>query len=135
MNFDDIHLEHNYTPIIGYARSKLANILFTKELHRRLFANGVTSYAVHPGTTTTELGRYSTAGKIANTFGSPFMKSAAAGALTSIFCAIEEGIEDYSGLYFTDCAVTEPSVASCDEEMAKKLWDVSEELTGVHSPL
>jgi len=135
MNFDDIHLERNYSPYAAYSRSKLANILFTKELHRRLSTTGVTVYALHPGVIATELTRYSAAAKFFFTLGSPFMKSVKEGAQTSIYCAVEEGIEKYSGLFFSDCALSESSAASCDEEIAKKLWDVSEKLTGVQFPL
>ncbi|XP_078593062.1 retinol dehydrogenase 12-like [Branchiostoma floridae x Branchiostoma japonicum] len=140
MHFDDLNMENNYKSMKAYSQSKLANILFTRELAKRLEGTGVTCYSVHPGGVRTELGRYMT-----DTYGlwlillrpiiSPLMyvvgKSSVQGAQTSLHCALQEGLESKSGLYFSDCAEKDPSPAGQDDEAAKRLWEVSEEMVGL----
>ena len=131
MKFQDINFEHGYYGSRAYWRSKLANILFTKELHRRCENTGVTTYVLHPGVISTELARNSLCARFFYWYSSPFTKTTVQGAQTSIYCAVQEGIEELSGSYFSDCAVASSSGVSQDVEMAKKLWEVSEEMTGV----
>jgi len=131
MNFDDIHSEKHYISIKAYGRSKLANILFTKELHRKLIGTSVTAFAVHPGAVFTELGRYlpGILQFVLRPFVPCFTKTPTQGAQTQILCAVAEGLEKDSGKYFENCAVALSSKESKDEGVAKKLWDLSEVLT------
>jgi len=134
--FDDINLEKNYNYIVAYSQSKLANILFTKELNRKLADSGVTTYSLHPGVIVTDLGRHSLLIKVFYVLLGPLLcKSVEQGAQTTIHCAVQEGLEEKSGLYFSDCDVMESSKLSHDGGMAKKLWEVSEEMTGVQFSL
>lgn len=139
INFDDIFSEKSYSFNNAYCNSKLANLLFTKELHRKLQDTNVTSYSLHPGVIIkTDICRHIKSKILLSAFDilSPLlMKSVVQGAQTSIYCAVEDGIEKYSGLYFSDCAVTKSSKVSHDEGIAKKLWELSENLTGVTFPL
>jgi len=116
----------------AYHNSKLANVLFTTELSKRCSETGVTAYALHPGAVKTEIWR---------NIKVPFrwlvkcfflwFKNSQEGAQTSIFCAVEEGLEEHSGKYFADCALAKQSEASKDDGLAKKLWEASEILTGL----
>jgi len=134
--FDDINSEKSYSSITAYSQSKLANILFTKELHRKLTQSDVTTYSLHPGVIPTDISRHSKLLRLVNfVFLRAMCKTTEQGAQTTIYCAVQEGIENVSGLYFSDCAVTKSSVKSNDEGIAKKLWEVSEEMTGVRFPL
>jgi len=134
INFDDIMMDKNYDATRAYCRSKLANILFTKELAKRLDGTGVTTYAVHPGVVQTELGRHlgeSTNRVIHDSFhffGRFFFKTAEMGAQTSVYCATEESITDKSGSYFSDCAVKVPNSRAEDMDVAERLWKLSEKL-------
>ncbi|XP_066280171.1 retinol dehydrogenase 12-like [Branchiostoma lanceolatum] len=140
MHFDDLNLENGYEPMKAYGQSKLANILFTRELAKRLEGTGVTCYSVHPGGVRSDLSRYmpQTYGlwlTLIKPFIIPFMlvfgKSNEQGAQTSLHCALQEGLESKSGLYFSDCAEKDPSPAGQDDEAAKRLWEVSEEMVGL----
>lgn len=136
INFKDINSDKSYNRWGAYFQSKLANVLFTRELSKRLEGCGVSVFALHPGSVNTELARHS--------FNSNFIftalmypiqwfvfKSAQQGAQTNIYCAVAEGIEGMSGKYFSDCALCEPSKAAKDDKMAEKLWDVSMEMVGL----
>lgn len=131
IDFDDINYNHrSYNSFAAYGQSKLANILFTKELHKKVVNHGITVYAVHPGFVYTELSRNSKWASIFyNTIVRAFAKTALQGAQTSIYCAIQEGLEKNSGGYFADSKLISSSSDSCNEEYAKKLWELSEEMT------
>jgi len=139
VGFDDLHAEHAYSANAVYSRTKLANILFTKELARRLAGTGVTAFAVHPGTVRTEWSRggdthglMSTAVRLAR----PFFVSPSAGAASTIYAATAPGIESRSGAYFLRSVLgnygpvkqAQPSKAAQDPEAAARLWEVSEQL-------
>ncbi|KAI3379536.1 hypothetical protein SNEBB_000940 [Seison nebaliae] len=116
---------------LAYGRSKLANILFIKEMKRRLAESGnnfINTYAVHPGFVQTELQRNMTS--VQNFFGELLAKVVAKkpmeGAQTTIECAIGEDREFESGLYYSDCAVKGPSKYGVDTDMAKALWKWTE---------
>jgi len=134
INFDDIMMDKNYDATRAYCRSKLANILFTKSLAKRLEGTGVTTYAVHPGVVQTELGRHlgeSTNRAIHDSFhffGRFFFKTAEMGAQTSVYCATEESVIEQSGSYFSDCAVKTPNRRAEDMDVAERLWKLSEQL-------
>ena len=130
-NFDDINYENNrYSPYPAYARSKLANILFVSELSRRMEGTNVTTYSVHPGVVKTELYRDQRA--ITKAFMWParfFMKTPEQGAATTLYCALEQGIEENSGRYFAGKKVESLPVKYTDKELAAKLWEMSEKMT------
>lgn len=118
-----------YWKVSAYARSKLANILFTRELAKRLRDTGVTVNALHPGVVQTELLRHTLSfWRYAVHFFSRTVKS---GAQTTIMLAVDPDLEKVSGKYFADCAMTMPSSASMDYETAEWLWRTSEKLTGL----
>jgi len=108
-----------------YQVSKLANVLFTAELARRLDGSGVTTYAVHPGVIASDIWRRIPfpARQIAHLF----MKSTEEGARTSIYCATDPGVAGETGLYYADCRPKTPSRLSRDPALAAELWRRSEE--------
>ncbi|XP_069116897.1 retinol dehydrogenase 11-like isoform X2 [Argopecten irradians] len=125
INFEDINSDQSYSSIYTYNQSKLANILFTKELAKRLQGTGVTTTAIHPGTVKTELSRYVRA------WFRPFyifMKTPLQGTQTTLHCALDERLDTVSGKYFSDCAEKQPSRAAMNMEDAKRLWELSEEM-------
>ena len=128
INFEDINSEKSYKPAIAYCQSKLANILFTNELHRKLDGSGVSCCSLHPGVVDTELQRYSRWLAWPMKF---LFKTPQEGAQTSIYCAVQEGLEKDSGKYFSDCAVKEPSRQAKNDDEAKRLWLLSEEMVGL----
>ncbi|XP_051541518.1 dehydrogenase/reductase SDR family member 13 isoform X2 [Myxocyprinus asiaticus] len=116
-----------------YADSKLCNILFTYELAKRLKDTNVTCYSLHPGAIKTEIGRHSSIWW--QLFMIPifllFFKDVDAGAQTSLYCALQEGLEPLSGSYFSSCAVQKVPAKARDDAAARKLWEVSERLCGL----
>jgi NAD(P)-dependent dehydrogenase (short-subunit alcohol dehydrogenase family) len=134
MPFDDLQSTHRYRAMRVYGQSKLANILFTLELSRRLSSSGVTANALHPGTVRTGYGADGDArGFLA--FGiriaSPFFLSPAKGARTSVYLASSPEVEGVSGEYFVKCKARAPRRWAKDPEAAARLWRVSEDLVGL----
>jgi NAD(P)-dependent dehydrogenase (short-subunit alcohol dehydrogenase family) len=132
--FDDLQSEKRYRGMRVYGQSKLANILFTLELARRLEGRGVTANSLHPGTVRTGYGGDGdTRGFLA--FGikiaSPFFLSPAKGARTSLYLASSPEVENVSGLYFVKCKARQPRRWAQDPVAARRLWQVSEELVGL----
>jgi len=107
----------------AYSHSKLANGLFSLELARRLEKTGATSNSLHPGVVDTKMLR-STGLDLSQLS----LKTPAQGAATSCYLATSPALRDVSGYYFADCNPEEPSAAMQNADMAKQLWDVSEEL-------
>lgn len=131
LDFDDLQSELAYSAMRAYARSKLANILFTRELARRLDGTGVTANCLHPGSVATDLGRGGdTRGIVAAglALGHPFMLSPWQGARTSIYLAASRRVADVTGGYFVHCRPRRPSEAARDSVAAARLWQASEEL-------
>ncbi|GAA4948265.1 NAD(P)-dependent dehydrogenase (short-subunit alcohol dehydrogenase family) [Nonomuraea thailandensis] len=127
-DFDDLGLERGYGRMSAYARSKLANLLFTLELQRRAGRAGVDlkSVAVHPGTTATNIVKVGPLQPLVRLL----LKSAAAGAVPSLYAAVSPDVR--GGEYFGPGAkLLRPSRAAHSEELAARLWEVSAELTGV----
>lgn len=140
LNFDELHQPKNYGAMRAYGESKLENIMFTYELARRLAKEGayVTANVLHPGAVATGFGRNNsgfmgTLSKIAVTLLAPLMKSADAGAETSIYLASSPEVEGISGAYFDNCKMKESSPLSKREDYWQRLWAVSEELTGLRA--
>jgi len=129
-DIDNLQLEASYTSMKAYGISKLCNIMFTHELAKRCEETSITTYSLHPGVVGTQLAEE--AGwfmKVAYTVGKPFMRSPKKGAETTIYLATADDIEDKSGKYFKNKKVTAPSAIAFDDELTKKLWDKSAELT------
>ncbi|XP_037306678.1 retinol dehydrogenase 14-like [Pungitius pungitius] len=134
--FDDIHQEKDYQPWKSYSRSKLANVLLTRELANKLQGTGVTAYSLHPGVIRTELGRHfrpsmSLWKRIAYTPLTFFFKSPTQGAQTTIYCAVEQSLQNESGLYYSDCHPKTAAPWGLDDEAAKELWDLSASMVGL----
>ena len=134
IHFDDLNFERKfYSAYGGYMQSKLANMLFTTELSRRLENTNVTVYAVHPGVV--DSGIYRNQWPITKFFMLPFkkifMKTTEQGAATTLYCALEEGIEKHSGKYFSGCKLSSVSSHSQNKDSALKLWNISEKYVGL----
>ena len=131
MRWDDLQYERRYTAMGAYAHSKLANILFTRELARRLDPSQVTVNAVHPGPVRTRFGMDGDMKGIVglgNLLVRPFEISAEAGARTSIFLAADPSLEGQTDGYWVRCRPGHPSRAARDDAAAKRLWAESERL-------
>jgi NAD(P)-dependent dehydrogenase (short-subunit alcohol dehydrogenase family) len=134
LDFDDLQNTAGYKQMQVYGESKLANILFTTELSRRLAGTGVTANSLHPGTVRTGYGRDGdTTGLLAVgiKIGALFFMSAEKGADTSVYLASSPEVAAISGEYFIKRKVRQPSAAAADADAAKRLWDVSEQLVGL----
>ncbi|XP_012508533.1 PREDICTED: retinol dehydrogenase 14 [Propithecus coquereli] len=135
INFEDLNSEHSYDKSFCYSRSKLANILFTRELARRLEGTNVTVNVLHPGITRTNLGRHIhiplLVKPLFNLVSWAFFKSPVEGAQTSIYLASSPKVEGVSGRYFGDCKEEELLPKAMDESVARKLWDISEVMVGI----
>ncbi|XP_028251362.1 dehydrogenase/reductase SDR family member 13-like [Parambassis ranga] len=117
-----------------YCHSKLCNILFTYELAKRLQGSDVTCYSLHPGTIKTEIGRYSSFWwrLLIAPISFLFFVDAESGAQTTLHCALEPGIENLSGHYFTQCApLLSIESKARDDAAATKLWELSETFCGL----
>jgi NAD(P)-dependent dehydrogenase (short-subunit alcohol dehydrogenase family) len=131
LDFDDLMATKRYRPFLTYGRSKLANILFTRELARRLEGTGVTANSLHPGFVASNFAREGdtgTLGNLAMVAGRPFAISAAKGARTSVFLASSPQAEGVTGQYFAKSTLAKPSKAAEDDAAAARLWTVSEQL-------
>ena len=132
INFEDINYEKSYDAWSAYFNSKLANVLFTRELSKRLEGTHVTVNALHPGVISTELQRHSTMMKFVTPLvGWYVYKTPEQGAQTSIHCAVSEEMEGVSGKYLRDCHIVEESKGAQDDAAAKKLWEVSMKMVGL----
>jgi NAD(P)-dependent dehydrogenase (short-subunit alcohol dehydrogenase family) len=133
INFDDLQSEKKYWIMDVYAQSKLANVLFTYELARRLEGTGVTANAVHPGFVSTNMGRDNgwfihKLIRLAMFFRGI---SSEEGARTMIHLASSPEVDGITGKYFYDMKPMRSSRSSYDRETARRLWKVSEELVGL----
>jgi WW domain-containing oxidoreductase len=130
IEFDNLSGARGYMPWKQYGQSKMANLLFAKELARRFAGTKRVANAVHPGVIQTNLGRHMN--PVANFFfglASPLvLKNVGQGAATSCYVAVHPDAAAISGRYFADCNVAAERADGSDLETAKKLWTVSEEL-------
>jgi NAD(P)-dependent dehydrogenase (short-subunit alcohol dehydrogenase family) len=132
LDFDDLQSEQKYAGFRAYGRSKLANILFTHELARRLEGTGVTANCLHPGVVATGFNRNNgLLMRLGMTIARPFLISAEKGAQTIVYLASSPEVEGVTGEYFVNCTATTSSPVSYDDEAARRLWDVSASLTGL----
>jgi NAD(P)-dependent dehydrogenase (short-subunit alcohol dehydrogenase family) len=132
IDFDDLGHERRYRGMRVYGHSKLANILFTYELARRLAGTSVSANCVHPGGVATGLGRNN--GRIAVVLTAllrPLLRTPEQGAATSIWVATSPAVDGLSGRYFKSCREARSSRVTHDVAVARRLWDVSARMTGV----
>lgn len=131
---DDLMSEQRYRAFTVYGKSKLANILFTRELARRLAGSGVTANCLHPGVVATALGTNNGPfARFLTRVASPFLISPEKGARTSVYLCSSPDIEGVSGAYFANCKEVVPRPGARNDEDARALWELSERLTGVAS--
>ncbi|HJQ71385.1 MAG TPA: SDR family oxidoreductase [Blastocatellia bacterium] len=131
IDFNDLQSERSYSSMRAYGQSKLANVLFTYELARRLEGTGVTVNCLHPGVIATNIFR-----DISGVVGAAaklFLKSPRRGAETSIYLASSPEVEGITGKYFDDRRAVRSSPESYDEAIAGRLWQVSERLTNLQA--
>ncbi len=130
IDFDDLQGERRYGMWKAYAQSKLANVLFTRELSRRLPGGRVTANAVHPGAVASGFGRDHPGffGRLV-AVGAPFLASPERGARTTLHVATAPGLRGVSGRYFSACREKAPSRAARDDATALRLWQISEAMT------
>ncbi|HHG86178.1 MAG TPA: SDR family oxidoreductase [Bacteroidetes bacterium] len=122
-----------YSGFAAYGQSKLANVLFTYELTRRLKGSNIVVNCLHPGVVRTNIGNKKV-GRFMRFMWSlmkPFMITATKGAATSLYLATSPDVANITGKFFTDSKMKRSSDLSYDIDLAKKLWEVSAELTGL----
>jgi WW domain-containing oxidoreductase len=130
IEFDNLAGTRGYRDWTAYGQSKLANLLFAKELARRFSGTQRTANAVHPGVIDTNLGRHMNP-VMRGLFGLTrplFLKSIPQGAATQVYVATHPSLAGVSGQYFADCNVAKARADADDAELARKLWTVTEEL-------
>lgn len=132
ISFDDLGHRASYSWTRVYGQSKLANILFTRELAHRLEGTGVTVNALHPGAVATGLGKNNGAwSRVLIGLLKPFFRTPENGAATSIHLASSPAVDGVSGRYFAKCREAKTTPAARDDQVARRLWEVSERLTGL----
>jgi len=133
LDFDDLGSSRRYSAMGVYGRSKLANVLFTRELARRLAGSGVTVNAVHPGVVRTGLGQNNDAPilKFLTNLARPFFRSPEKGAETSIWACTAPELDSVTGRYFSDRREQKPHANALDAAAASRLWDASAKLVGL----
>ncbi len=135
LNFDDLQAQKRYRAFRAYGASKLANILFTRELAKRLEGTGVTANCLHPGFVATNFtSGNGTLGWIFRRMASLAAISPEKGAQTSIYLASSPEVAGITGAYFNKCRQSTPLPAARDDQAARRLWEVSEQLTGLTTP-
>ncbi|MCK5290816.1 MAG: SDR family oxidoreductase [Thermoplasmata archaeon] len=129
IDFDNLQAEKSYKHMRVYGQTKLENVLFTKELARRLEGTGVTVNSFTPGMTSTNLGRYMSGG--AKWFMRHMARSPEKGASTGVYLATSPEVEGVTGKYFGDRKEMKYNKIGDDVGIAKRLWNVSEEFSGL----
>ncbi len=136
INFDDVEFKHGYSSWTVYANSKLANVMFTNELARRLQGTAVTANTLHPGVVDTGFGHNN--GGLMSMGMSVFQKIAAKkpeqGAATSIYLASSPEVAGITGKYFDNCKEKKSSDASYDVAAQQRLWELSEQMVALKTP-
>jgi NAD(P)-dependent dehydrogenase (short-subunit alcohol dehydrogenase family) len=132
IRFDDVDLASRWSGWRAYAQSKLANVLFTRELARRLAGSGVVANAVHPGLVRTRWA-YNGAGWMGALvrLGAPIMRSPGRGADTVVWAAAAPEAAERTGQYLVDRRARTPGQRARDDGAARRLWDLSLERTGL----
>ena len=135
LDFDDLQSTRGYHTQTVYGRTKLCNILFTRELARRLNGTGITANCLHPGFVATGLGQRDNG--LMNAIIWVVFRTAAKpepGAETIVYLASDPGVADVSGEYFYECRPQQPSAEAQNDETARRLWAQSERIAGLSFP-
>jgi retinol dehydrogenase 12 len=134
LNFDDLQSRHGFSGFNVYGRSKLCNILFTRELSRRWVGKGVTANCLHPGFVATRFGDGS-GGLLSHavSLGKIFAISPEKGAQTIVYLASSPDVTGVSGEYFYKCRPATPAEEARDDAAAKRLWTESAKLAGIEA--
>ena len=118
-----------YRSISAYGQAKLCNALFAVEVQRRYADIGITAVSLHPGSLIpTEISRGLRLTRVVFALATPFTKSVAQGAATSVYCATAPEVEAHAGGYFRDCAPNGPSAEAQDPAVARRLWGATRKL-------
>jgi NAD(P)-dependent dehydrogenase (short-subunit alcohol dehydrogenase family) len=135
MRWDDLQFQANrYSAFGAYGQSKLANILFTRELARRLGGTRVTANCLHPGVIASGFGQtYGGVVSFLVKLARPFMITPEEGARTSVYLASSSEVEGVTGKYFEKCREREPSRAALEDGAPERLWAISEELSAARA--
>lgn len=131
INLDDLHLEQRYTPIKAYSQSKICNMLFTYELARRVEGTGVTVNCVHPGVVRTNFGNTTPLFRVLGIFFRPFMLAPERSAERLLYLATSPEVAGVTGRYFGNKVEMHSPRQTYDEAVARKLWTISTQLTGL----
>jgi len=131
IDFTDLNAERGYSAFRQYGRSKLANILFTRELARRVQPRGITANCLHPGFVASDFLSKGGIWGIIKPLAYLFAIDEEQGAKTSVYLASSPEVEGVTGKYFDKCREKRPNRFAEDDEAAKKLWEISEKLTGL----
>lgn len=131
LNFDDLMAEKSFRGFLQYGRSKLANILFTRELARRVKDDGITVNCLHPGFVASEFLSKGGIWSLIKPVAYLFAIDEEQGAKCSIYLASSPDVEGVTGKYFYKCKEKRPRSFAEDDEAAKRLWELSEKLTGL----
>jgi NAD(P)-dependent dehydrogenase (short-subunit alcohol dehydrogenase family) len=133
LDFDDLQATKGYSAIRAYGRSKLCNILFTRELARRWAGQGVTANCLHPGFVATRFGDGSGGllSGVVRVAKSLFAITPEKGAQTIVYLASSPDVNAISGEYFYQCRPATPTAGGRDDEAARRLWDESAKLAGI----
>ena len=131
IDFDNLDAKKGYSALRFYGQSKLANILFVRELARRFAGTDRRAYAVHPGVIATNLTRQMNplSRGAMKALGPVFLKTSQQGAATQVWAAVHPDAAAHSGAYLADCNVASASAAARNDALATKLWTESERIT------
>jgi len=128
IRYDDLQWNNNFRTFPAYGHSKLANMLFTRELMKR-YGDKIDGWSLHPGAVATGLGTNNGwAGKVFPKLLVPFFRTPRKGAETILYLATSDTVKEPIGSYLCDCKVKQPKPWAEDETSQKRLWEVSEEL-------
>jgi NAD(P)-dependent dehydrogenase (short-subunit alcohol dehydrogenase family) len=132
LDFADLQSERRYDPVRVYGRTKLANVLFTYELARRVRASGITANCLHPGVIATKLlADYMNVPLVGGAIASTFGASPDEGSETVVYLAASPEVDGVTGRYFVGDRETRSSPASYDERLQQRLWEESARLTAL----
>lgn len=133
IDFEDLQGAHSYSGQRAYSQSKLASVMFTKELARRLEGTGVTANSLHPGVVRTNFGAEDQAWlfTVVSHVVLPFLKTPAQGAQTSIYLASSPSMDGVTGEFFANCKPKTANKVAYDTDIVARLWQVSAELVGM----
>ena len=134
IQLDNLDAETGYDPRVAYGQSKVANGLFSREFARRLSATKATCNALHPGVIDTNLDRFLPQSDDADSSNKSWMKTIPEGSATQCYVATNPDLAGVTGYYFDNCNPVVPNEHMQNDELAAKLWEVSEELTADYLP-